>query len=207
MSGAPARQHYDFVIVGSGFGGSVSAYRLSQKGYSVLVLEKGKHYTAEKFARSNWNFRKWIWWPSLGLKGIMQLSLMKHVTVMSGVGVGGGSLVYGATLPTPGPAFFQHGTWAKLEYWEEKLAPHYKTARKMLGATTNPQLTSADLVLQELARDMQREESFRASEVGVFFGDGARPGELVSDPFFDGEGPSGGLATFPVKKSSLPHFE
>ena len=149
MSGAPARQHYDFVIVGSGFGGSVSAYRLSQKGYSVLVLEKGKHYTAEKFARSNWNFRKWIWWPSLGMRGIMQLSLLKHVTVMSGVGVGGGSLVYGATLPTPGPAFFQHGTWAKLEYWEEKLAPHYKTARKMLGATTNPQLTSADLVLQD----------------------------------------------------------
>ncbi len=190
MRTSNTREHYDFIIVGSGFGGSVSAYRLSQKGYKVLVLEKGRRYTATTFAKSNWNLRKWIWRPALGLKGIMQVSPLPHVTVMSGVGVGGGSLVYGATLPTPESAYFESGSWAGLEDWERVLAPHYAMAREMLGATENPQLTSADLVLKELAADMGLESAFKASTVGIFFGDKDRPGQIVSDPFFGGEGPS-----------------
>lgn len=186
----PSRNHYDFVIVGSGFGGSVSAYRLSQKGYKVLVIEKGKHYRAENFANSNWNLGKWIWMPALGLKGIMQLLPLSHVTVMSGVGVGGGSLVYGATLPTPESAFFNGGSWAGLEDWERELVPHYAVARQMLGATSNPQLTSADDVIRTLAKELGRESAFRPTTVGIYFGEGDLAADSARDPYFNGEGPA-----------------
>lgn len=181
---------YDYVIVGSGFGGSVSAYRLSQKGYKVLVIEKGKWHTEQSFAKSTWNFKRWLWEPKAGFDGIMKISLFRHVSVISGVGVGGGSLVYGATLPTPKSSFFSSGSWGTLESWEEKLKPFYDEALRMLGAATNPKLTAADKLMQELAVDLGKEDAFEPSRVGVFFSDADQEGELVADPYFGGEGPS-----------------
>ncbi len=180
------QQHYDWVIVGSGFGGSVSAHRLTQKGYSVLVIEKGRRFGQEDFPKNNWDLKRWMWNPALGLKGIFQMSFLKHMTVLHGVGVGGGSLVYANTLPTPKSEFFQSGSWASLNDWESELAPHYKTAKRMLGAAPNPLMTKGDHVIKEIAKEIGREEHFEPTEVAVYFGE---PNKLVPDPFFDGDGP------------------
>ncbi|CAD0187228.1 Cholesterol oxidase [Ruegeria sp. THAF57] len=180
---------YDYIIVGSGFGGSVSAYRLSQKGYRVLVVEKGRRYTETDFSEGTTRPGRWLWLPRLGMRGIMKLTFLRHVAVMSGVGVGGGSLVYAATLPMPKDGFYDTGSWAGLRDWKTALAPHYRTAQRMLGATRNPTLTSADNALRDLARDIGREDAFRATDVGIFFGDAKQAGAPVADPFFDGEGP------------------
>ncbi len=177
---------YDFIIVGSGFGGSVSALRLSQKGYKVLVIEKGKWYKGKDFAKTNWNVNKWLWVPFLNFFGIMKLTITRHIMILSGVGVGGGSLVYANTLPVPKKAFFTSGSWAGLENWEEELKPHYQTAQHMLGANKNPALFDGDKALREVAKDMGREEHFSATEVGVYFG---KPDVTVPDPYFNGEGP------------------
>jgi cholesterol oxidase len=179
-------QHYDWVIVGSGFGGSVSAHRLTQKGYKVLVIEKGRRFKPEDFPKTNWDLKRWMWNPSIGLKGIFKMSFLKHMTVLHGVGVGGGSLVYANTLPTPKSEFFQSGSWGPLADWETELTPHYRTAKRMLGATPNPLMTKGDHVMKEIAKDMGREEHFHATEVAVFFGE---PNKTVPDPFFEGEGP------------------
>ena len=186
-------QHYDWVIVGSGFGGSVSAHRLTQKGYKVLVIEKGRRFAPEDFPKTNWDLKRWMWNPSIGLKGIFKMSFLKHMTVLHGVGVGGGSLVYANTLPTPKSEFFQSGSWGHLADWEAELAPHYETAKRMLGACPNPLMTRGDHVMKEIAKDMGREEHFHPTEVGVFFGE---PDEKVPDPFFDGEGPDRVGCTF-----------
>lgn len=180
---------YDYVIIGSGFGGSVSALRLSQKGYKVLVIEKGRWFKDSTYAKSAWNVSKWLWLPMLGLRGIFRLEPLKHVTVLHGVGVGGGSLTYGATLPTPKPSFFKTGSWAKLQNWEEKLKPYYDEALRMLGATTNPSMTDADNVIQELSERIGKEDNFHPSRVGIFFSDNDQKGNFVKDPYFDGEGP------------------
>lgn len=180
---------YDYVIIGSGFGGSVSALRLSEKGYRVLVVEKGRRYKPEELSKGTSKPGAWIWDPKLGMRGIMQLKFLRHVGVMSGVGVGGGSLVYGATLPTPKDSFFETGTWAKLGDWKSALAPHYETALKMLGARTNPRLSKADHALQELAQRFGREDTFEPTRVGIFFSDDAKPGQEVDDPYFGGKGP------------------
>jgi len=179
-------QHYDWVIVGSGFGGSVSAHRLTQKGYKVLVIEKGRRFEADDFPKTNWDLKRWMWIPSIGLKGIFKMSFLKHMTVLHGVGVGGGSLVYANTLPTPKSEFFESESWRDLAGWEAELAPHYQTAKRMLGATHNPLVTRGDQVMKEIAKDMGREDQFHPTEVAVFFGE---PDKKVSDPFFDGEGP------------------
>jgi cholesterol oxidase len=179
-------QHYDWVIVGSGFGGSVSAHRLTQKGYKVLVIEKGRRFEADDFPKTNWDLKRWMWSPSIGLKGIFKMSFLKHMTVLHGVGVGGGSLVYANTLPTPKSEFFESESWGDLADWEAELAPHYQTAKRMLGATLNPLMTKGDQVMKEIAKDMGREDQFHPTEVAVFFGE---PDKKVSDPFFDGEGP------------------
>jgi cholesterol oxidase len=179
-------EHYDWVIIGSGFGGSVSAHRLTQKGYKVLVLEKGRRFNDEDFPKNNWDLKRWMWNPALGLKGIFQMSFMKHMTVLHGVGVGGGSLVYANTLPTPKSAFFEGGSWGSLKDWETELAPHYATAKRMLGATLNPLETKGDRVMKEIARDMGREEHCHPTEVAVYFG---APNKKVPDPYFEGEGP------------------
>lgn len=181
------QQHdYDYVIVGSGFGGSVSALRLAEKGYKVAVIEQGKWYQGEDFAKSNWNLKRWLWMPALRLSGIMQISFLKHVTVLSGVGVGGGSLVYASTLPIPKTPFFESGSWAKLNDWETALAPHYKTAYKMLGSSENPTLAAADLALKRVASRNNKLDEFSHPQVAVYFG---TPGETVKDPYFDGKGP------------------
>lgn len=186
-------KHYDWIIVGSGFGGSVSALRLSEKGYSVLVIEKGKRFAKEDFPKTNWDLRKWMWKPSLGLRGIFQMSFLDHVTVLHGVGVGGGSLVYANTLPTPPDAFFKSDSWSGLADWKKELEPHYASARKMLGANTNPTTTVGDKVLEEIAADIGRSEHFHPSEVAVYFG---KPGETVPDPYFEGKGPERSGCTF-----------
>ena len=177
---------WDFVIVGSGFGGSVSALRLVEKGYRVLVLEKGRRFAKEDFPKTNWDVKRWLWEPALGLRGIFQMSFFQHVTILHGVGVGGGSLVYANTLPLPKDAFFTSGSWAALADWKKELARHYATAKTMLGAAPNPTLTRGDRVMKEIAKDIGREDQFHTTDVAVFFG---QPDVEVDDPYFAGEGP------------------
>ncbi|WP_378176090.1 GMC oxidoreductase [Aquimarina sp. SS2-1] len=179
-------KEYDYVIIGSGFGGSVSALRLSEKGYKVLVIEKGKWYKPKDFPKTNWNLRKWLWVPFLRWFGIMKMSFFKHVVVISGTGVGGGSLVYANTLPVPKKKFFTSGSWKNLADWQTELAPFYKTALRMLGAQKNPQLFDGDKALRELADNLNIKDDFSATDVAVFFG---APNKTVKDPYFDGKGP------------------
>ncbi len=179
--------NYDYIIIGSGFGGSVSALRLSEKGYKVLVIEKGKWYQAKDFASHNWDLKRWLWEPRLGFRGIFKMTFLNHVTVLSGVGVGGGSLTYANTLPVPKKAFFTSGSWAKLADWETELKPFYEEAYRMLGAARNPKLGTADRAVRQLAREIGREDHFEPAKVGVYFGE---PGKTVPDPYFGGKGPS-----------------
>lgn len=179
-------EEYDYVIIGSGFGGSVSALRLSEKGYKVLVIEKGKWYQPKDFPKSNWNLRKWLWVPFFRWFGIMKMSFFKHVVVISGTGVGGGSLVYANTLPVPKEEFFTSGSWKNLADWQSELAPFYKTALKMLGAQKNPLLFDGDKGLKELADSLNIKDDFSATDVAVFFG---TPNKTVPDPYFEGKGP------------------
>ena len=186
MSNSGLIHEYDYIIIGSGFGGSVSALRLAEKGYKVLVIEKGKWYDNKDFPRTNWNLPKMFWLPALRFFGILKMSFFRHITILSGVGVGGGSLVYANTLPVPKKEFFNSGNWKGLADWEEELRPFYKTALQMLGATPNPRLEEGDRALQTLAHDIGREGHFEPTEVAVFFG---QPGKTVPDPYFQGKGP------------------
>ena len=178
---------FDYIIIGSGFGGSVSALRLTEKGDRGLVLEKGKKFTGNDFARTNWNLKRWMWLPALKFFGIFKLTFFRHVTVLSGVGVGGGSLVYANTLPVPKDAFFKAPTWAHLANWKKELMPFYQTAHRMLGTTQNPRLETGDLALKTLARNLGKQDQFEPTEVAVFFGE---PGVEVPDPYFKGQGPA-----------------
>ena len=180
------QQIYDYVIIGSGFGGSVSAMRLTEKGYSVLVLEKGKRFDNQDFATSNWQFWKYLWLPALRAHGILQISILKGVMVLHGAGVGGGSLGYANVLEVPTDETFSTYSWNQPMKWGEVLRPHYEKAKCMLGAARNPRLWKADLVLQQMAKVSGMEHTFRATDVGAFFGE---PGVTVADPFFGGEGP------------------
>ena len=179
-------QVYDYVIIGSGFGGAVSAMRLAEKGYSVLVLERGKRFREEDFAPSNWQFWKYIWMPAIRSHGILEIHLVQGVMVLSGAGVGGGSLGYANVLEIPNAQTFATPAWNDPLPWGQVLKPHYERARAMLGAIRNPRLGRADEVLRELAEERGQGHTFRATEVGVFFGE---DGKTVPDPFFGGEGP------------------
>lgn len=178
---------YDYIIIGSGFGGSVSALRLADKGYSVLVIEKGKWFSKpDDFPKTNWHLRKWLWNPRLGLQGFFKINFLRHVGVLSGVGVGGGSLVYANTLPIPGKEFFNSGSWSGLADWEKELQPFYVQAKQMLGATEHPYISRSEKVMQQLAKEMGDEQNFGKTEVAVYFG---TPEQTVPDPYFNGKGP------------------
>jgi cholesterol oxidase len=178
---------FDHVVIGSGFGGSVAALRLSEKGYRVLVLEKGRWFNKPAdFPSSNWNLRRWLWAPRLGWRGLFKISFFRHVTVLSGTGVGGGSLVYANTLPVPRAPFFRTGRWKDLCDWEHELAPYYALAKRMLGTERHPYTSRSDTVMQELAADLGIPERFSTVDAAVHFG---TPGVTVKDPYFGGKGP------------------
>ena len=175
--------HYDYAVIGSGFGGSVAALRLAEKGYSVCVIERGKR-------RHDWEYphRKWLWAPALGCYGIQELTFLKNALLLTGSGVGGGSLVYCAVLLEPPQAFFDDPQWVGLQQdWRSTLAPFYQTAKRMLGVVPNPKFWPSDELLRDYARDIGREAFFKPTEVGIYFGD---PEQETPDPYFGGKGPS-----------------
>ena len=176
----------DFLVIGSGFGGSVAALRLAEKGWSVRVVERGRRWLPEDFPKTNWNVFESIWAPIVGCTGILRLSLLSDVLVLSGSGVGGGSLVYANTLLVPPEPFFRAPQWAEMADWQTELAPYYAKAKRMLGAVPNPVFGAADRVLLDVATDMGVAHTFKATDVGVFFGE---PDVEVADPYFDGAGP------------------
>ncbi len=180
----------DFVIIGSGFGGSVSALRLTEKGYRVRVLERGKRYRDEDFARTNWNLRKALWAPALRCFGILQISPFRDIFVLHGAGVGGGSLGYANVLMAPGDEMFAAPAWSHLADWKTLLAPHYDTARRMLGVTPNPRVWPADILLREIAEELGTADTWQPTPVGTFFGTPDDEGDEVPDPYFGGEGPA-----------------
>ncbi len=182
---------YDYLVVGSGFGGSVSAHRLTEKGYSVAVVESGKRWHADNLPSSNWQFWRWLWRPMLGLRGFFNIRWFRHVLILQGNAVGGGSVTYANTLLVPKNIVWQQGSWAGLKDWAGEMPAHYATAKKMLGVTENRILGPADYALKEMAEDWGCGDSFYRTQVGVFFGDeGEEPGKEYADPYFGGEGPA-----------------
>lgn len=179
---------YDFVIVGSGFGGSVAALRLREKGYSVAVLEQGRRIDSAEIEAAARNPLKLFWFPALGLKGFFNQTVLRHVGIVSGVGVGGGSLVYAAVLLEPREAFFTDPAWRNLgPAWQAELAPHYATARRMLGCAPNPYFARQDEHLRGTAARMGSAETVDTVPLGIYYG---TPGQLAADPYFDGRGPA-----------------
>lgn len=193
-AGAP--ECYDFAVIGSGFGGSVSAMRLTGKGYRVVVLERGKRYRAEDFAPTNWNLPKYLWLPALRCFGIQNMTLMNGLLVLHGTGVGGGSLVYANVLMEPDEVMFEAPAWRDLADWKTVLRPHYETAKRMLGVTANPRLWPADAALRDVAAATGRGETFGPTQVGVTFGAPGEEGEPMPDPYFGGEGPARAACTY-----------
>jgi len=180
-------QHdYDWLVIGSGFGGSVSALRLAEKGYRVAVLECGRRFEDEEHAESTWQFRRYYWMPKVGMRGILRMTAFNDIFIVSGCGVGGGSLGYANTLCRARPTFFQDRQWGELADWEGELAPHYETAERMLGVTSYPLEGPADLLLKEYGEEIGVGDTYKHTNVGVFFGE---PGKEVEDPYFGGEGP------------------
>lgn len=181
-------QDYDVVVVGSGFGGSVSALRLAEKGYRVLVVEAGRRFADHEFARTSWDVRRFLWAPRLRCFGIQRIHRLPDVTVLAGAGVGGGSLVYANTLYRPDDAFYDDPQWRDIADWRAELAPYLDRASRMLGVVTNPTLTPSDLAMRRVAEQMGVGDTFTLTPVGVFFGEGAGVGS--EDPFFGGAGPA-----------------
>ena len=177
---------FDWLVIGSGFSGSVSALRLSEKGHRVGVLECGRRFADHELPSSTADLKRYFWNPMLGMKGIFRLTTFKDVSVVSGCGVGGGSLGYANTLYVPPTKFFEDRQWADMNDWESALAPHYAEAQRMLGVVQNPHEDPADQLLRELGEELGVGDSYKKTPVGVYFGE---PGKTVSDPFFGGEGP------------------
>ncbi|MGZ5366431.1 MAG: GMC oxidoreductase [Aeromicrobium sp.] len=177
---------YDVLVIGSGFGGSVSALRLTEKGYKVGVFEAGKRYEDKDFAKNSWHLRKFLWMPQIGCYGIQRIDKLKDALILSGAGVGGGSLVYANTLYEPLDPFYRDPSWGHITDWKSELAPHYDQAKRMLGVSVYPHTTEADRVMREVAEEMGVGGTFHHTPVGVFFG---APGETGADPYFGGAGP------------------
>lgn len=194
---ADAAYDYDVLVVGSGFGGSVTALRLTEKGYRVGVLEAGRRFTRATLPKNSWDIRNYLWAPRLGMYGIQRIHLLGNVMVLAGAGVGGGSLNYANTLYVPPKQFFDDPQWKDITDWQEELTPYYEQAKRMLGVRLNPTMTPSDVHLKAAAQRMGVGDTFHMAPVGVFFGDGsdadgtvkARPGESVADPYFGGAGP------------------
>ncbi|MBT3384368.1 MAG: GMC family oxidoreductase [Prolixibacteraceae bacterium] len=176
---------YDYIVIGSGFGGSVSSMRLAEKGYSVLTIEKGRRFRTEDFPESNWNLKKYLWMPQIGFLGFQKLNIFKHAFILSGTGVGGGSLVYANTLMVPPSEFFINQQWSDFNDWENELKPFYEKAGFMLGRTKFDKQNTEDKILHEVAKDLGKENSFDNVYVGVYFNDD----EEECDPYFNGMGP------------------
>jgi len=185
------RWDFDVLVVGSGFGGSVAALRLTEKGYRVGVLEAGARFEDEDFADTSFDVKRFLFRPEVGCYGIQRIDLLKDSMILSGAGVGGGSLVYANTLYEPLAAFYDDPQWRHITDWRAELAPYYDQAKRMLGVVDNPVRTPADDVIEKVAGDMGVGETFHPTPVGVFFGGpGAEPGEEVADPYFGGAGPT-----------------
>ncbi|MEU0968851.1 GMC family oxidoreductase [Streptomyces sp. NPDC005917] len=194
---------YDVIVVGSGFGGSVTALRLTEKGYRVGVLEAGRRFTRTTLPKNSWDIKNYLWAPALGCYGIQRIHLLGNVMVLAGAGVGGGSLNYANTLYVPPKAFFDDPQWRDITDWQEELRPYYDQARRMLGVRLNPTMTPSDVHLKAAADRLGVGDSFHLAPVGVFFGDGkdadgeakAAPGDQVADPYFGGAGPARNACT------------
>ncbi|MEU3252821.1 GMC family oxidoreductase [Streptomyces sp. NPDC006997] len=189
---------YDVIVIGSGFGGSVTALRLTEKGYDVGVLEAGRRFTRETLPRNSWDLKNYLWAPKLGMYGLQRIHLLGNVMVLAGAGVGGGSLNYANTLYVPPKPFFEDPQWRDITDWQEELKPYYDQAQRMLGVRLNPTMTPSDVHLKAAAERMGVGDTFHLAPVGVFFGDGAdadgkakaAPGEKAPDPYFGGAGPA-----------------
>ncbi len=189
---SPQQFDHDFIVIGSGFGGSVSALRLAEKGYRVCVLEKGRRWNKEDFPETNWDLKKYLWLPKLGMYGYQMLTQLKHVLIFHGGGVGGGSLVYANNLLIPPDEVFERPEWG-IPDCKNTLMPFYEEARRMLGANPSPQVGVADTCLRDVGIDLRGKDTFHINDVGIFFG---KPDVTVPDPYFNGEGPERTGCTF-----------
>jgi cholesterol oxidase len=192
--------HVDVLVVGSGFGGSVAALRLSEKGYRVTVVEAGRRFTRDTLPRNSWDVRRFLWLPRLGCHGIQKITLLGRVLVLSGAAVGGGSAVYANTLYRPLSPFYDDRQWREITDWRDELAPFYDQAERMLGVVENPTTTYPDMVFRSVAQELGVGHTYAPTRVGVFFGTstststgtgaGTGAGVEVADPYFGGAGPT-----------------
>ncbi|MGW0522468.1 FAD-dependent oxidoreductase [Crossiella sp. NPDC003009] len=186
MTQLASNNDYDVLVIGSGFGGSVAALRLVEKGYRVAVLEAGRRFADEEFAKTSWDLRRFLWAPKFGCFGVQRIHLLRNVLILAGAGVGGGSLNYANTLYRPLKPFYRDQQWAHITDWEAELAPYYEQATRMLGVVPNPSTTPSDEVIKDVAEDMGVAGTFHTTPVGVFFD---QPGQRAADPYFGGAGP------------------
>jgi len=191
MPGGNNQFDFDFIVIGSGFGGSVSALRLMEKGYKVAVMEMGRRWTPDNLPRTSWSIRRWLWRPSLGLRGFFNIQFFKHATIFHGCAVGGGSITYACTLLSPPEKVWEAGSWKGLAEWKSEMPQHYETAARMLGVTENRILGPADHLLKQAAESAGSGHTFYCTKVGIFQpAEGESGGQTFPDPYFGGEGPA-----------------